>query len=890
MSALIGAPALEVTGPLPEAFAISTFPAPALTSTTPTKVSVTPAELVAMLTTHERRRNKNGRGWSGATYKAGTTRANDNVVEWSVAVGDFDHLTLDEYLELRERLSNLGLSFILYSTFQSTETDFRFRVVLFLTKPVPAGRYPEIWLRTNAHVFGGKNDPNTKDASRMVFTPAAPEGVAVVAEQRAGFALDWTKLPPVPSETVTPIVGDVTRGAIDHLGYKTLDFVANGAPIGEQRGRALGATRAYLSAGYSIEETAEKVWQGLQNSPCGEAAKPWTYKDAVGLAEDLARRQATALPGYAEFDVSKIPGTHMNGAGPAPLNLIANGTSHEVESISAPGHRPPTDLGNTERLIDRFGDQIRYSKTIGEWLHYDGRYWKIDTAHHIVKLAKQVVRDIYREAAEANSKEERRERAAWARRSESSARIEAMISLARSAVPVQPSELDRNPWALNVTNGTIDLRTGMLGPHRREDFITKLIDVAYVPDATAPRWQAFLKEILPSESVRGFIRRAAGYSASGSARERKLIVGFGNGQNGKGVTLQTLRKLLGDYAVRTPSETFLTRKSDAIPNDVAQLRGARFVFASETNEGRRLAEATVKDMTGGEDISARFMRGEWFSFAPTFTPWLATNHRPEIRGTDPAIWDRIALVPFTVRIAEERQDRALGEKLEAEFPGILAWVVAGAVEWYREGLGVPSEVKEATANYRRDMDLIADFLEDQCVIDEQAWALSSTLYESYRAWCETSGERPMTQTALGRRLVERGFRQTRLGPKQARTWSGLRMRGPDESPQTRLGVQTRLDAEIGINPRNPGARVENPKNASNVSMPPNASEEPRDTVCWRCTRPVSTASEHPCDACGWLRCPCGACSEGCEPDEPSWLKDADYATRDRERRIEGVAP
>jgi putative DNA primase/helicase len=448
-----------------------------------------------------------------------------------------------------------------------------------------------------------------------------------------------------------------------------------------------------------------------------------------------------------------------------------------------------TDLGNSERYVTRVGAELLYCKLWGDWSFYDRRRWKIDTIGYAITRAKQVVRGIYVEAAEAEAKEERRELAGWARKSESEAKINAMVSLARSALPVEPSRFDTDPWLLNVRNGTLDLRTGELREHRRDDYLTKLIDLDYDPAAACPMWLAFLERVLPDEDVRRFVQRGAGYSATGSARERKLLIPYGSGKNGKGVFLQTLKSVLGEYAVRAPSETFMAKRDNAIPNDIAALRGARFVFASETNEGHRLAEATIKDLTGGEEISARFMRGEWFSFAPTFTPWLATNHRPIIRGSDPAIWDRIGLIPFTVRIPDDEQDPELLDKLKAEYPGILTWIVRGAAEWYRQGLKTPAAVREATGSYQAEMDVLGTFLSERCVNDqdeETGWVLAGDLYEAYTKWCEESGEKPMPKRTLGLRLAERGYTAARVGKARTRGWIGLRLMTDADIPSEEL--------------------------------------------------------------------------------------------------------
>ena len=434
-----------------------------------------------------------------------------------------------------------------------------------------------------------------------------------------------------------------------------------------------------------------------------------------------------------------------------------------------------TDLGNARRLDHRHGRNLRYCWLWRKWLVWDGKRWVKDDTGEVYRLAKETVSSIYQEAAAAPNDEARKELGKHATRSEAGARIKEMVDLARSDVPVMPDELDASPDLLNTESGTIDLRTGELREHRREDLITKIAPTTYRPDAAAPTWEAFLERVLPGEDLRAFVQRAVGYSATGDTSEQCMFINHGGGANGKSTFQEALAAALGNYAMRAPTEMLLAKRSDGVPNDVARLKGARFVSASETEEGRRLAESRIKDLTGQDTITARFMKAEWFDFAPTHKLWLSTNHKPEIRGTDAAIWRRIRLVPWAVTIPPAEQDKKLPIALRHELAGILAWVVRGCLQWRRDGLQAPDEVRKATGEYRAEMDVLAGFLVECCELDTGHWEYAKDLYECYKRWCDENGERPEPQRKFGGRLGERGFQRDRGGSRGAGIWRGVRL-------------------------------------------------------------------------------------------------------------------
>jgi putative DNA primase/helicase len=351
-----------------------------------------------------------------------------------------------------------------------------------------------------------------------------------------------------------------------------------------------------------------------------------------------------------------------------------------------------------------------------------------------------------------------------------------MIELAKTeaGISVTPDQLDSDPWLLNCLNGTIDLRTGELHDHRRENLCTKLVPVGFDPEAQCPIWDSFLERILGQNlELIKFLRRAVGYSLTGLTTEQILVFLYGTGANGKTTFIETMRHLFADYSQQADFTTFLEKKNDGPRNDLASLKGARFVAAVEAAEGRQLAEAVIKQTTGGDTIRARFLYHEFFEFKPQFKLFLVANHKPRIAGTDEAIWRRIRLIPFAVTIPKDERDQQLPEKLERELPGILTWAVRGCRSWQKNGLGEPAEVSEATAAYRREMDILADFIEEGCVVGPQEVVDAGQLYKVFMKWCEDSGEEPLTQKKLGEKLRERGFE---AGKKRGiRRWKGLRL-------------------------------------------------------------------------------------------------------------------
>jgi P4 family phage/plasmid primase-like protien len=465
----------------------------------------------------------------------------------------------------------------------------------------------------------------------------------------------------------------------------------------------------------------------------------------------------------------------------------ASGPEASVTDLSAARnrrrYRNRTDYGNAERLIDQSGRDLLHLR--GQWYVWDGGRFRLDETGAVQRLAKRVVRGIYREASEVEDSEDRRKLAKHAVESESSGRISAMISLASTELDVvveSADDLDADPWSLNCANGTIDLRTGALREHDRDDRITRSTGIEYDPNAGAPRWAAFLARILPDAGARGFVQRVIGYSLTGLTSEHKLFIFNGGGANGKSTFIETVMAVMGDYAMASPPDLLVEKKSGGIPNDVAALRGARLVSAMETEDGARLKEVRVKELTAGDKQSARYLHKEFFTFKPQAKFIVATNHRPIVHGSDEAIWRRMSLIPFDQTIPASERDKGLSAKLRAELPGILAWAVRGCVEWQQSGLAEPSAILAATGDYRAEQDLLGTFIDDVCFLAPDANIPVKVLYGHYRMWCENSGHNPQGDTRFGQRLAERdGI--TRGRTKSDRLYLGIRLREHGEPRQ-----------------------------------------------------------------------------------------------------------
>jgi putative DNA primase/helicase len=439
-----------------------------------------------------------------------------------------------------------------------------------------------------------------------------------------------------------------------------------------------------------------------------------------------------------------------------------------------------TDLGNAERLVAQHGADIRYAPGIG-WLAWDGRRWRRDTDGEPIRRAKQMVRAMYSEAADL-ADDERRALIKWTVASESEARLRAAVKLAETerAVIVDADALDADGWLFNVANGTIDLRTGELREHRREDLLSRLSPVVYRPGARSDLWEKSVERITGGDAeLAAFLQRAVGYSLTGHTSEEVLFFPHGPTATGKSTKLEAIRAVLGEYAATADFETFLKRHGDAgVRNDIARLAGARLVISIEVDDGKTLAEGLLKLLTGGDTVAARFLYQETFEFQPRFKLWLAANDRPRVNADDTAMWRRIVQIPFLNVIPEAERDDRVKLQLRTDpdvQSGILAWAVRGCLEWQRIGLAIPQVVRDYTNEYRQENDPLRDWLADCCDLAADAWTPTRDLRDSYDAWCTSAGEKPMHSKTFARHLKGKGLHEHRS--KTSRGWLGITVTG-----------------------------------------------------------------------------------------------------------------
>ena len=432
------------------------------------------------------------------------------------------------------------------------------------------------------------------------------------------------------------------------------------------------------------------------------------------------------------------------------ISFFQGGNKFAVKSVKIYNK---TDSGNAHRLYDKFGDVIRYSYNRKKWFFWDNRKWQLDESGAIKKLADEICDDLYKEALLEQDEDLQKSAMKFAHKTESHNNKEAMIKECQHLydIPASPNDFDAYLEYLNCFSGVINLRNGELLPHDSRLMLTKLCYSEYDNSGKKPkRWLKFLDEVTNgNKELQEYIQRCVGYSLHGSTQEQCVYFLYGMGNNGKSTFLDTLSDLFGDYANNTQPESLMMHSKlggTGANSDIARLKSARFVTSEEPTEGVRLNEGLIKQLTGGSKITCRFLYGDEFEYTPEFKLWVATNHKPVIRGTDFGIWRRIKLIPFEVNIPPEKVDKNLKYKLREEFPQILAWAVEGCLKWQKYGIQEPKCVTDATAEYKKEMDLIAGFVE-QCIVidyDCREKIMASEMFSIYSKWAKQNNEWEMS--------------------------------------------------------------------------------------------------------------------------------------------------
>lgn len=579
---------------------------------------------------------------------------------------------------------------------------------------------------------------------RLAALAGAGEG-NTIASRRRGQVRDIRRYGQAALQREAQMVRQAPEGTrndrLNRAGFCLGRLVAQGAlaPAEVEEELAYAAIRAGLPPG----DVARTIRSGLE----------------AGIAIGRHMRPCPEIAGNARRGAARHAALWMN-----PPGHTAEGPSCEPGVAAGDGPEPQnfhlTDAGNGELIAALYAERLRYDHDRGAWLLWDGTRWRPDKKGEVRSLAVEAARRRGETALEILDLDLAKRTERWALGSESGARLREALNHARNLRPIgiEHAELDADPWVLGCPNGVLDLRTGTLRSAAPDDLITCATGVPFDPQAPAPRWERFLQEICVGDAeLVEALARAAGYSLTGITREQVIFMCLGDGANGKSTFLNALGAVLGDYAGHATSGCFeQPHHGETLSNDVAMLAGKRLVTVEETGENRCLYEQRVKQMTGGDPITARFLYREHFTFFATFKLWMATNYRPRIAGTDNGIWRRVREIPFRATF-QGREDLDLASTLAAELPGILAWAVRGCLAWQREGLGLPSAVSQATEDYRVESDPVRRFLAE-CVDKTPGARLSATaFYKAYATWCHREDGVLITQTRFGRRLDQLGY-------------------------------------------------------------------------------------------------------------------------------------
>jgi putative DNA primase/helicase len=652
-------------------------------------------------------------------------RNNPNVIAISGIELDYDakEMSFEDAIEMVE---DVGLSALLYTSASYTAALPKWRIVLPTSCELPPGEREKLVMRVNG-IFNGIFASESFTLSQAFYYGSVNSNPLHRAEVVEGDFIDQRT--------------DLDAGAMGKTG-KTGGRGEDDAVPDSVYLNQIHSARVYHPAFLSL--AARKVAGGM------DAAAVIKYlRDLLDKSE--GKRDARWHKAY-DSDIPKVVASAVKKYSP----IITT-----IDGTKAPAF-------SEEDLALRFADlhwhNIRYVAAWGKWYCYDQMTWKSDETRKTFSLARDLCRAV---AVGVNKSRDAKTMASAKTRA-------AVVGLAgedrRLAATVD--QWDTDPWLLNTPGGVVDLRTGARREHRPDDYMTKITSVAPGASCPTPLWTAFLEKVTDGdEELKAYLVRVAGYALTGSTREHALFFNFGNGRNGKGVFVSVLIGIMGDYHRAAPIETFTETHMNSHPTDLAMLRGARLVTSTETEEGRRWAESRVKMLTGGDVISARFMRQDFFEYAPQFKLMISGNHKPGLRSVDEAIKARFNLIPFAVFIKPEDRDKDLGLKLVAEYPGILSQMIRGCMEWQKVGLSPPKCVTDATEEYLNAEDAFTLWRKDCCVEAKNLWTRTDVLFLSWSTWAEFNGEAAGSSKRFSQRLEAAGFEPARR--HEGRGFAGL---------------------------------------------------------------------------------------------------------------------
>ena len=729
-------------------------------------------------------------GWSAATFRE-NHRALVDVEQVAALVLDYD----DGRTSLHDAVAAWDVTAYAVTSWRHTSEHPKFRVIVPYTAPVTRAQHDVIWdwAQAKLEAMGHIIDRQCKDASRFWYLPSKRTEEFTCLQNTSRSYLDVDALLAtiwVDSDDVT-LDEDEARRVEGDGAWRTVPLAKRvalaGTAIknwkeavsGEEGSKACISLAGVLVVGYALpEDTAVDLLESDYSPRC---EPPWSRRELEHKVKDAAKNPLGLAMGYKIKPKKEDPPDNV-----VQLSEVRNAQTKKFQH---------TDHGNAELLVSLHGANIRYQVAAKQWLVWDGRRWAPDISLEMERLAIQTIRHLY-VTVTGLTKDEIKAQRAWAKKSESDRGLRAMIAQARALCVVDPETLDQHPWKLVVLNGTLDLRTGKLGPHCREDLITQIAPIEYDPEADTSIADKFLCSVQPDMRMRGYLWRRFGYALTGDTEQQLFWIDYGSGANGKSTIINAIHRLMGDYAGVLPATAIQQHRGEFHPTEQMLLKARRFVSASEPDKGAKLNVGFIKTFTGDNVITARKMGQDHQTYRSYAKASLACNSKPPIPETDEGTWRRIHLVDWPVRLRKSKDetgdapviDPSLPERLATEgAPGLLKRMVEGLRDYQRlGGFGAPPSVLAATQSYRSEEDRLADFVEDMLVITKSADDRVSTseLHQAYLSWCEAEGTSPkfrMSKKSLTMALNERRIGEV-IRTSEFRGRSKLRLAAPAAQP------------------------------------------------------------------------------------------------------------